>query len=159
MSLIVPHLAIGSGDEITIDGVVYKVPLIDSGGRLYINAKATGAGEVLATVFDTVDPSTTRATVATPTAGKKIRIVSYHIAAGSTIFTRYGLYFGLGLDITSDPTKAIANVNLDADVLSFASLSWPDGGGPVGAVDDVVSIRTGLNITTTCRVVIHYREE
>lgn len=201
--LIIPYLAVGSGDEITIDGVVYKVPRVDSDGRLsvavnssalptgaatsarqdtmitalqliddlraalaavatdrlLVNVFRTGASEVIAVHYVGVNPSTTRATIATPTAGKKIRLLSVQLAMTSTVISRFEVYFGTGADITTTPAKAVLDVILDVDFWPSFFAAWPDGAGPVGAVDDVLSFRTSANTSTDARIIVLYREE
>lgn len=179
--LIVPHFAVGSGDEITIGGVVYKVPRVDSAGRLsvtvastddlrtalasvatdrlLVTAFATGASEVKAARKQTVSPATTRVTVATPAAGKKIRMISALISNINAGTNRVEVYFGTGADITTNPGQEIADAATGIGATSVVYLVWPDGGGPVGAADAVVSLRVSADITTNGFVIIHYREE
>jgi len=203
MNKIVPYFAETATDTITIDGVTYRVPLIDSAGhlqvdvvtstlpalaataakqdtmiialqliddlrgalavdgtdRLNVNAFATGASEVLAARLRSVNDSTTRATVATPTSGKKIRIIACQVWNGATDASVIEVYFGTGADITANAGKEIAEPRLLVDKEQSLGMVWPDGGGPVGAVNEVVSLRTSVNITFDCRILIHYREE
>jgi hypothetical protein len=159
VGLIVPYFAQAQTGTVVIDGVTYRVPLIDSGGRVYVNAKATGAGEVLAARRGTVAPSTTRVTLATPSSGLQIRIISFMAMNGGSTGARFELYFGAGATITTTAGKEIANIQLDADTQASFGLAWPDGGGPVGAADDVVSVRTNVDIGTDGVALIHYREE
>lgn len=157
--LILPHFAVGSGHEIIIDGVTYRVPLIDADGRVYTNAKATGAGEVQAAYYQTVDPSTTRATVVTPTTGKKIRLVGIQLGSIAAETSLFQVYFGTGASLPVSTGKEIAMPYLDNTQRGAYVLSWPDGAGPVGAVNDVVSLLTNVNVTTGGLIIVHYREE
>jgi len=203
MTRIIPYFAETATATIVIDGVTYRVPLIDDAGhlqvdvvtstlpalaatsgkqdtmitalqliddlrgaldavkadRLNVNAFATGASEVKAASLRSVDPSTTRATIATPTSGKKIRLVSCQVWNGTTVASVIEVYFGTGADITINAGKEIAEPRLLVDKEQSFGMVWPDGGGPVGAVNDVVSLRTSANITNNCRILIHYREE
>jgi hypothetical protein len=159
MGLIVPYFAQAQSASIVIDGVTYRVPLIDSGGRVYINAKATGAGEVKATRYRSLAPSTTRQTIITPTSGTAVRIVAVSISHTIDTTALDQIYFGLGSSIAADPAKAIMQALLKITIEMNAFMAWPDGAGPVGAVDDVVSLITDVDVTTAVSGVIHYREE
>ncbi len=128
-------------------------------GPLFTRAFKPGASEVKAARLTTVSSSVTRATVFTPTSGKKVRIVSVQLANASTTGTIFWVYFDTGAAITTNPGKEIANAYLDLDTVPSWALSWPDGAGPVGDVDDVVSLRTNVDIATTGMIIVHYREE
>ena len=127
--------------------------------RLNVNVKATGASEVMAAHHRTTDPSTTRATIATPASGKKIRIISCQMWSGLTTTSIFEVYFHTGADIYTNPGKEIMEVALQRPETMAFGLSWPDGGGPVGAVDEVVSVRVASNIELEGRFLIQYREE
>ncbi len=157
--LIVPYFAAGSGAEIIIDGVTYKVPLIDSGGRVYTNAYATGASEVLSRMPTLGVPSTTRITAVTPAAGKRLRLISYQLSNSSVTAIRFEVYFGAGANIAVDLNKAVADIILDIDNIASTAMVWPDGGGPVGAVNEVLSFRTTIDVGANAYGIIHYREE
>lgn len=119
----------------------------------------TAATEVKA-VRETITNTTTRATAATPTSGQRIRIVSVSINWDNTTSMAAEVYFDTGTDISSDETKAIAETFVLSPQVRHSFSSWPDGGGPIGAVDDVVSVRAGAAVAgTTLAFVIHYREE
>ncbi|KKM61604.1 hypothetical protein LCGC14_1530070 [marine sediment metagenome] len=128
-------------------------------GPLFTRAFKPGASEVKSVLLDSVSDSSTRATVLTPTSGKKARIISCSIRSGSSTVTGIEVYFDTGANIRTNAGKEIAEVVLDAVDLPTIFLVWPDSGGPVGAVDEVISLRTGANITNNVVVVIHYREE
>ncbi len=203
MSLIIPWFAEASTAIITIDGVTYRVPLIDSDGhlqvdvltsalpsgaatsarqdtmitalqliddlraaldsvqtdRLNVNAYADGASEIMTGYLRTATNSAVRATIATPASGKKIRLVSVGVYTLSATGTEFHVYFGTGSAITTNPSSAVALPLLDTDHNPAFFLSWPDGAGPVGAVDEVLSGRTGADITTNGWFLVHYREE
>ena len=106
----------------------------------------------------TADDSTTRATLVTPAAAKRIRIHSIYMVTASATASTFELYFDTGTDITSDTAKAIALVTLDTDTVASHSIQFGDD-GPLGVIGDVVSMRTGTNITTTGSYVITYHEE
>ncbi len=120
-----------------------------------------GASEVKSLYFATTAPSTARKTLVTPTSGRRIRVISIELSNNSGANTRTGLqvYFGTGADIATASAKAIAYAQVDRDNYGNIYRSWPDGGGPVGAVDDAVSMVTGADVGSDCFGVIHYREE
>ena len=127
--------------------------------RLNVNVFADGASEVKAVRYGTSSDSRTRATVLTPTSGKKVRLVSLQVYTSSTTQHLGEVYFGTGTDITTNPGKDIAWPVLDADPAQWFIIVWPDGGGPVGAADEVLSYRTNIDIAFSDRVLVHYREE
>lgn len=120
--------------------------------------KAT-ASEVKAVRHKTATNSSTRATVLTPTSGKRIRVISVQISSSSTTIVLSEMYFDTGADITTNAGKEVVYYILDADPPQNFSLAWPDGGGPIGGVDEVLSYRTSADITTSHNVLVHYREE
>ena len=134
--------------------------LSDSGVGFNVLAAAPwsiGASEVKAIRGNPT--STTRATLLTPTGGKKVRIISVVMVANSTTATIAELYFDTGANIGSDATKYIYEFHADraAGNSDNGNLIFPDGGGPIGAADDVVSMR--LSVTSDVFVGILYREE
>ena len=122
-------------------------------------AAMPGAGEVTTTRKTTASDSSVRVTVLTPTSGKKIRIISYECVTTHTTGTRFELYFDTGASLGSDCTKGIGQPYIDVDTVPLAYESWPDGAGPVGAVDAVLSLRTLGDIGASGRIVVKYREE
>jgi len=128
-------------------------------GLISVSAATVGASEVKMDRL-ALAASTSVQTVATPTSGKRIRLIGYFLSLGSNSANlAVELYFGTGANIGSDDTKAISNPHLEQTDASEAVVgNFPDGAGPIGAVDDVVSVRfndTGDNV----RVVVIYREE
>ena len=119
-----------------------------------------GASEVTAQRSGTTSDSTTRATVFTPATGKKARIIAVSMFTTNTTAAAFEVYFGTGANISTDETKIIFEAWLDVDgVQSNAHIVFPNGDGPVGAVDDVVSIRTSANLGADGIVNVIYREE
>ena len=128
-------------------------------GPLFTRAFKPGASEVKTVRLQSATDSTTRATIKTPTSGKKIRIISVDCTTGSTTLAVYEYYFGTGANISTNAGSEIAEFVLDAGIEHDALMVWPDGGGPVGAADEVVSFRTTSDITNNARMIIVYREE
>ena len=203
MPLILPFFAEASTATIVIDGVTYRVPLIDSDGhlqvdvltsalpsgaatsarqdtmitalqliddlrgaldavqtgRLNVNVYRDGASEAKSLRVVTGATSTTRLTAITPTSGKKIRFISVLAFTTSVTGTEIEVYFGTGATIGTDNTKAVFQPRLDLAQVPTHSQTWPDGGGPVGDADEVVSLRTGSNIGASAAIIVHYREE
>lgn len=157
--LIVPYLAESKVVVVTIDGIKYRVPLIDSDSKLHVSPKMVGAGEVLSARSWTSSTSTTRITVATPTTGKSIRLISCMVSLNSATVSRFQVYFGTGANILTNAGKEIFEAFCDVVDEPNARIVWPDGGGPVGAVNEVVSLIADPDIGTNGDVIIHYREE
>ena len=119
----------------------------------------TGANEVQTIHYGTAADSSTRATALTPTSGKRIRILAVTVTHISATAATYEVYFGTGANITTTAANAIWKGRLDDGIQGWATQSWGDGAGPIGEVDEVVSIRTSVNINTNGSLVITYREE
>lgn len=107
----------------------------------------------------TAGTSTTKATMLTPTTGKRIRIISASMVNLSATGAEFEIYFGTGANIDADVTKAIVSAWCDSDYVSSQFHAWPTGTGPLGVANEVVSIRTSADITTYGRVTISYVEE
>ncbi len=117
------------------------------------------AGFETKTVFlATSGTSTTKATIITPITGHRVRIHSIFMNTVSATASQFEVYFDTGANITSDATKAIAACTLDTDTQAFETVQFGDN-GPIGVVDDVVSIRTSVDITTNGNFTIVYHEE
>jgi len=165
ISTVLPALAATSTKQ---DTMITALQLIDDlrgalaavhADRLNVNVFATGASEVATVRLGTVADSSTRVTVVTPSSGKKIRIVSVGLHNRDVTRSLFQVYFGTGASITTNPTKAIHEAHLGADHVGNSLVVWPDGGGPVGAADEVVSLAAAPDITTSGAVILHYREE
>ena len=132
-----------------------------TGGDIHRFPSVVGASEVKSISLSSVSDSTTRATVATPTSGKKIRVIKISAWSVSTTAHRTEFYFDTGANGQSDRSKIIFSAVLDADGESGPNMQmvWPDGAGPVGAADDVLSVRTTGNISTSNEFEAMYREE
>jgi hypothetical protein len=115
--------------------------------------------EVKTLYVATSGTSTTKATAITPTTGKRIRMISVQAVSGSATAANFEVYFHTGANITTTAAKAIFLANLDTDTRPYESHIWPEGKGPLGAVNEVVSIRTSADITTNGYFVFTYKEE
>ena len=118
-----------------------------------------GASDVLSQHALITDPSTTRTTIVTPTPGKKARIIAVQTLGFDSTASSMEWYFGTGATIETTTTKAIAEHHIDVVDNPSDETVYPDGGGPVGAVDDVISIRVRTALITVAHFIVHYREE
>jgi len=203
MNRVIPLFAQTATATIVIDGVTYRVPLIDAAGhlqvdvvssalpalaatstkqdtmitalqliddlqkalasdgtdRLNVNVHATGASEVKSIYAATAGDSTTRATAIEPTSGKKIRVTSVTYLTISDTTTIFEVYFGTGATMVVNPSKIVDLALVIKATFNNIYRSWPDGGGPVGDADEVLSIRTQADIGGYGLFAIHYREE
>jgi len=132
-----------------------------TGGTNYRFPSVAGASEIISGSVSSDSDSSTRATVATPNSGKKIRIVQIMAWTLSATVHRVEFYFDTGANNQSDRTKVIGSQVLDSDGTGGPNmiLTFPDGAGPIGAADDVISVRTSTNIGTSNEFEVHYREE
>ena len=107
-----------------------------------------GAAETFALYIDTL----------APTSGKQLRLISYIMDWDDANLSTCSIYFGTGAGIVSDITKAIGEFTLEVDINATAQQVFPDGAGPIGIVDDVLSVRN-VNATGDNTITITYREE
>jgi len=115
-------------------------------------------GETKTVTQKTAGTSTTKATMITLRATKRVRIQSVALDNLGATSTSIEVYFGTGANIDADVTKGIFTGTADADYAS-ASINFGKDEGPIGAIGEVISIRTAVDITTNGRVTISYREE
>ena len=151
------------GGAVAPDGLIDRLRTLDDAapglGVLAVGSKSPGASEVK-TAQSAPSPSTTRTTLVTPTSGKKARIVFITLFSASTSGDSFQVYFGTGAGITTTAGKEIAWVYLDVTDLPSITIVFPDGGGPVGAADDVISIRTSnTDLAGNGQFLVGYREE
>ena len=128
-------------------------------GQLSASPAVPGASTVTSVIKLTVSDSTTRVTVITPTSGKKIRVIGWLARSGTATGHALEIYFGTGANVTTNPASAIADASMDNDNWANIGEDFPDGGGPVGAADEVLSLRTSVNVSGSNALVLHYREE
>jgi hypothetical protein len=143
--------------------VTTKLVLELGGGTKNIMSKIadaflTGFGDVLQHTFTLTGTSTTAQTALTPTSGSRIRIISAEVSAKlTTAPDRVGVYFGTGASYTSAVSKAICQGYIGTTGDFFRT--WEDGAGPVGGIDDVVSIITETETETGLELTLVYREQ
>ena len=104
--------------------------------------------------------SNTREAIATPSKGKRIRLLRVRAIQESTDGRRlYELYFGTGTDITTTPAKAIDILDIP-DLGEDETRTFLKEEGPRGDRDEVLSGRwAGTAPTTVHKIMVEYTEE
>ena len=105
--------------------------------------------------------STTKATLLTPTSGTRVRVIAVICCSQSTTDAYFEVYFHTGANISTTASNAIYQSPYTDSTLGNpgCSIVFPDGAGPVGDKDEVVSIRTNADIAANGIVYLVYREE
>ena len=94
-------------------------------------------------------------TLATPASGKRIRIISFSTIYTAALENYTDFYFGTSPTTTDQIWTAHTE-----ETFRESSMVWPDGGGPLGAVDQVVRCDPSTAIDTGAATFhIVYREE
>jgi len=88
-----------------------------------------------------------------------VRVISVSVLSDAltTAPGRVGVWFGTGAEYTTTVDNAI--VGFAPGTTGFQSQTWPDGDGPLGEVDEVVSWDTTTETETALFLTIVYREE
>jgi len=108
----------------------------------------------------TATNSSTKVTLLTPTTGRRIRVLAVMVTSSSTTGATFEVYFATGANIDAAAAKAIFASYLDADLNTGCdNISFPVGAGPLGIVNEVVSMRTSADVSAAGRFTIVYREE
>lgn len=128
-------------------------------GILHTAPRAPGASEVKQIRVVVGATSVNRGEVLDPTSGTKARIIAVFIHSTDAISSTFEVYFGTGANIGTAPAKSIFETVLDTADKPADHVVFPDGAGPVGLADEVVSWRTGTEIGVTAAIVLVYREE
>jgi len=108
--------------------------------------------------------SNTRIPIATPTSGKRCRVIAATWRGTGSISVLPALYFGTGATVETTPGKVIFEVGatLMTGVGAYVqggNIVFGDGCGPVGAVDDVISMNCVNSANTEIAMNVYYREE
>jgi hypothetical protein len=163
------HLMVGDGSGVPSMLAVgtndYVLTAASGEGTGVKWAEASG-GETLATIFNGYlnrVSDTGRATIGTPASGKKIRLSSVRWSISSTGQHIPEVYFGTGANLAAADDKEIdiGNNYVYSAVgapLTASSISWAAGYGPLGAADEVLSVRAS-NATGNCQFLVHWSEE
>ncbi len=125
-------------------------------GQLSVSGALPGSTPIRTTRATNTN-STTRATMLTPTTGTRIRIISVNMSFVATTSNGVEVYFGDGANIGSDVTKAVTEARQAGIGPVFEG--WLDGAGPVGALNEVLSLRGSLQVNEDVDVIVVYREE
>ena len=128
-------------------------------GQLSVSPAIPGASTVKGLRKVTVSSSDTRVTMITPTSGKKLRIVAIQINSSSTTESNFAIYFGLGASVATTIANVIYEARCGSSDNIYASIVFPEGGGPIGAADAVASLATGSNIGGDVIITMVYRDE
>ena len=136
-----------------------EVKLNGESVRLHPQPGERAGGETKTVFLATASPSTTKVSIITPAAAKRVRVHSIFMNTASATASQFEVYFDTGANITSTPANAIAACTLDTDTQAFETVQFGEFDGPVGAVGKVVSIRTSADITTNGNFTIVYHEE
>lgn len=143
--------------EVNLNGI--SVPLKPSVGDHI-------GGEVKTYTKWTVASSNTRADLIAPAAAKRIRVIAVNCLNTSTINSGFEVYFGTGASLWTNPASAIFFTYLavpsaaDKTFIASDHIVFPEGSQPVGAIGEVVSMRTGtVGIGGSASFLITYREE
>ena len=126
-------------------------------GQLAAAPWVPGASTVT-TARSSATASTTVATLATPASGKKLRLVFIAVTFDNATAARFEVYFATGANIGSTAGKEAWETFLDVTDKPADGIVFPDGGGPVGAADDVLSIRSS-GTAGTFTIIAGYRDE
>jgi hypothetical protein len=103
--------------------------------------------------------STSRTTLITPSTGRRLRIVRGAISQVASDAVHYAeVYFGTGANIETNPTKAIDFVKVP-DQSEGATRTWSRGTGPVGAKNEVLSLRWTTAPASSHKIMVEYTEE
>jgi hypothetical protein len=130
----------------------------DSGiwfGSLATSPLPPGSSDPLAARVQ-INNSATRATLVTPTSGTRIIVISLEVMIENTNAQIWEAYFGTGATIATTAGNEIANNRVD-DVTFAPQFVWSSA-WPIGAVDEVVSVRTTQAQDQNTDFVIHYVE-
>ena len=122
-------------------------------------ATAIPGASAVKSITDTVTTSTTRVTLVTPGSGKRIRVISVYINTQEAGGTLLDCYFGTGTNAQTTPANIVLTGSIPSTAASQISQTWPDGAGPVGAADEVLSWRNGNGGGNTKNITVHFREE
>lgn len=128
-------------------------------GVLSTGARTPGSSEVKTLVVVIGATSASRATFLTPSSGKKVRVLSFRASAQglTTDPDEVQVYFGTGAAVTTNAASIIGIYDTGTD--GTDDDKFPEGAGPIGAADAVVSWRTQTETETGLLGVLVYREE
>ena len=127
--------------------------------ELYVRPSRRGASEVKVISVSSVSDSSARVDMVEPTSGKAIRVIAVYAWTTNTTAHRVHFYFGDGVTEQSARAKIVYGAVIDFDFMPNMQMVFPDGAGPVGAINEALSVRTSANIETYNEFFVVYREE
>lgn len=131
---------------------------MDGLGQLCTTPAVPGAGVVINNRGGKTN-SSARLSFKTPAAGRRIRIISVIMKWNNATAVEAEVYFGTGANIGTISAKSIAEGVFDLTDSPNLVVSWPDGAGPVGDIDEVLSVRVASVVNATFFWLIKHREE
>lgn len=105
--------------------------------------------------------SNTREAIATPSKGKRIRVIRVRVIQETTDGRElYEVYFGTGTNITTNPGKAVAVLDIP-DLDEDETRTFLKDEGPLGLRDEVLSGRWASSPapTTVHKIMVEYEED
>ena len=125
--------------------------------ELYVRPSRRGASEVKTDFASHV--SATKATKITPASGKKVRMIAIQCGTTDDTATNFEVYFGDGANIASVANTGILKIPFPATIGERYNIVWPDGAGPIGAANAVVSVRCDGAVSASILMTFQWREE
>lgn len=109
--------------------------------------RTPGAGEVQSLTATITASQSTRRTHITPASGLRIRVISATGMLAAVGGAPFEVYFGTGANIATTPANSVSRGEMSLaaapDRNDNFTETFPDGGGPIGDVDEVLSTRGG----------------
>ena len=126
-------------------------------GQLSVSPAVPGASVVKAYSAEP-SASTSRVTLVTPASGKKIRVIGIGGGWLNSAVCLVNFYFGTGANAQTNPGSMVGSLQIEEDATGGSPVMFPDGGGPLGAADEVLSLIRSSS-STTGQFWAVYREE
>ncbi|KKL20537.1 hypothetical protein LCGC14_2454470 [marine sediment metagenome] len=123
--------------------------------RLQPGPGETMGREVKSFFKATAGNSTADVTLVTPGTGRRIKVLSINMITASATASDFECYFSVADAMPA--AKVIAIRNLDTDAVAEHFVNFGED-GPEGLVDEIVSMRTSVDISTNGIFTIVYRE-
>lgn len=128
-------------------------------GQLSVSLAIPGA-TVVTNTDAVITNSATRATIVTPSAGRRVRVLGGCMTTNGATSKGTEVYFGTGASLPTDGAKGVFNGRIDVTDEQNNAFQFGDGSGPVGAVDEVLSVRCGTaDAGETVSFLVHTRDE
>lgn len=117
-----------------------------------------GASDIRTTTT-AVGGTTTRQTSQAPTSGKRARIT--FVTINGVVLADMGgeVYFGTGATMATTIANAILACSKQAGTGDAGYIAFPRGAGPIGDIDEVISVRNTTADAAGLRYTIGFTEE